>query len=438
MTPTEERATYTQVLAQPVFRTVFVTRTLGITADTLRVVALSTLVFASTGSPLLAAVAFGVGFVPQAVGAVGLGALADRVPARALIVTGYLVEAGAGLAIALLHPPVVVILLLVGGVALFTPVFTGAGNRLIADVLTGDAYVLSRSLAVVASSVAQLVGLAVGAATVAALSPTGALFATAAAHGLAAAWSALGLPAPTPPTPAPPRAGPAATTTDAPAPAPAPPPTASAPNAPVGDSGPGSGVGESWAGTRVLLADRRVRTLLLAHWLPPAVTTGAEALLIPYAERAHYPAGTGGLLLACSPIGMLLGNLAVGRLLGPAARERLVIALIGLSGAPLLVFAADPPVLVGALCLVLTGAGYAYALGLQRRFLDAVPEMRRGQAFGLLHAGMMTCQGLGPALLGLLTESVAVGTAIALAGVLTLTLAAALTPAVRRTAPSPL
>ncbi|GAA0275466.1 MFS transporter [Cryptosporangium japonicum] len=402
MTSTDERATYAQVLAQPVFRTVFGTRTLGITADTVRMVALSTLVFATTGSPLLAAVAFGIGFVPQAVGAVGLGALADRLPARALIVTGYVVEAGAGLMIARWHPPVAVILLVVGGVALFTPVFTGAGNRLIADVVTGDAYVLSRSLAVVASSLAQLVGLAVGAATVATLGPTGALFATAAAHALAAGWSALGLPTPTPT-----------------------PPTA---------RGAGAPVGESWAGTRALFGDRRARALLFVHWLPPAVTTGAEALLIPYAERAHFPAGAGGILLACSPIGMMLGNLAVGRLLAPATRERFVVPLIVLSGAPLLGFAANPSVPLGAALLVLTGVGYAYPLGLQRRFLDAVPHARRGQAFGLLHAGMMTFQGLGPALLGLVTESVSVGATIAVAGALTLALAAALTPAVRRTA----
>ncbi|MFG1925908.1 MFS transporter [Cryptosporangium sp. NPDC048952] len=398
MTSTEDRATYAQVLAQPVFRTVFVTRTLGIVADTLRIVALSTLVFAATGSPLLAAVAFGIGFVPQAVGAVGLGALADRVRPRTLIVGGYVIEACAGLAIAVGRPPVVVILLIVGGVALFTPVFTGAGNRLIADVLTGDAYVLSRSLAVVASSIAQLFGLAVGAAAVATLSPTGALYTTAAAHAVAATWAAIGLP-----------------------------------RAAGGGSGArGTGIRESWLGTRVLSGDRRVRVLLLAHWVPPAVTTGAEALLIPYAERAHFPAGAGGLLLACSPIGMMVGNLAVGRLLAPAARERFVVPLMVLSGLPLVAFAANPSVPVAAALLLVTGAGYAYALGLQRRFLDAVEEPRRGQAFGLLHAGMMTCQGLGPAALGLLTETLPVSTTITAAGVLSILIAAAFAAPLRR------
>ena len=52
--------TYAGVLADTSYRVLFVTRTLAITADTLRIVALSVLVFAVTGSTLLAAVAYGI------------------------------------------------------------------------------------------------------------------------------------------------------------------------------------------------------------------------------------------------------------------------------------------------------------------------------------------------------------------------------------------
>ncbi|TQS45360.1 MFS transporter [Cryptosporangium phraense] len=401
-----DRATYREVLAQPAFRTLFLTRTLGIAADTLRMVALSTLVFASTGSPLLAAVTFGIGFVPQAIGAVGFGALADRYPARALVVGGFLVEAAAAGVIAFGHPPVAATLALVGGVALFTPVATGAGNRLIAEVLEGDAYVLGRSLATVASSAAQLLGLAAGAAAVAVLSPQGALYVTAACHLVAAAWSWHGL---RPATAAP--GGPAPV-----GPAPVGP-------APVGSGGARA---TSWAGARALLGDRRVRVLMLAQWLPPAVGTGGEALLIPYAEVRHFPTGSGGLLLACSPIGMMIGDIVVARLVAPPVRERLVLPLVALLGVPLLVFAIEPPLPLAAALLLLTGGGYAASLGLQRRFLDAVPEDRRGQAFGLLSAGLMTFQGLGPALFGLITQTTTVALAISIAGATAVLLAIAL------------
>ena len=437
---TDQRATYAQVLAQPVFRTVFCTRILGIAADTLRMVALSTLIFAATGSPLLAAVAFGIGFVPQAVGVVGLGALADRLRPRGLVVGGYALEASAALTLVVWHPPVAAMLLIVACVALFTPVFAGATNRLIAASLTGDAYVLGRSLATVASSAAQLLGLAVGAAAVALLSPVGALLVTAGAHALAAAWSRVGLP-PDPARHEPVQGDPArhepvqgdsALSPAEPGPVSSPAGPGSVPS-PAEPGGAGT-VRDSWAGTRALLADRPVRTLLLAQWLPPAVVTGAEALLVPYAERGGFPAGAAGALLACSPLGMMLGDVAVARLLAPATRERLVVPLVALLGVPLLAFAAQPRLPVAAVLLILAGAGYAYSLGLQRRFLDAVPEPRRGHAFGLLAAGAMTCQGLGPVLFGLLAEAVSIGAAIALAGATVLALAAALRPALRRAA----
>ena len=47
----ERQATYRQVLAEPQFRLLFLTRSLAIGADTLRTVALSMLIFAATGSP---------------------------------------------------------------------------------------------------------------------------------------------------------------------------------------------------------------------------------------------------------------------------------------------------------------------------------------------------------------------------------------------------
>jgi MFS family permease len=188
------RTTYREVFAEPVFRTLFLSRTLAIAADTLRIVALSVLVFTSTGSALLGAIAFGVGFLPQAVGGVLLGSLSDRLAPRGLITAGYAVECAAALALALVAMPTVASLLVVAGVAVLTPAFNGASARLIADRLTGDAYVVGRSVSNVASAGAQLVGLAAGGAAVAFLGPRNALLVTAAAHLTAAFAVRLFLP----------------------------------------------------------------------------------------------------------------------------------------------------------------------------------------------------------------------------------------------------
>ena len=50
--------------------------------------------------------------------------------------------------------------------------------------------------------------------------------------------------------------------------------------------GRGALVGASLGGARRLLADRRMRALLLLSWLPPAFVVVPEALLIPVRRRA--------------------------------------------------------------------------------------------------------------------------------------------------------
>ncbi|GGT84483.1 hypothetical protein GCM10010256_50820 [Streptomyces coeruleorubidus] len=188
MTPTAEpaqgnhRATYREVLAEPRFRLLFSTRTVAITADALRITTFSVLVFSATGSALLSALAFGIGFIPQLFGSLLLGSLADRLPPRALITGGYTLTCAAALLLALVRMPIVASLGVVALVALATPVFHGASSRLVAQSLEGDAYVLGRSLNNIAASGAQLFGLALGGAAVAALGPRRALAVSAALY----------------------------------------------------------------------------------------------------------------------------------------------------------------------------------------------------------------------------------------------------------------
>jgi predicted MFS family arabinose efflux permease len=239
-----------------------------------------------------------------------------------------------------------------------------------------------------ASSGAQLAGLALGGAAVASLGPRSALAIGAGLNLLCAAVIRLRLP----------RLG-SATKRDTP-----------------GAGGNGS-VRSSLRGSRALLRERRVRRLLLAQWLPSAFVAGAEGLIVAYAGGRGFSPGSYAVLLACLPVGMLVGDLVVGRLLLPPARERLVVPLIALMGAPLLGFALEPGRLAAAALLLLTGCGFANGLGLQREFLTALPEEGQGQAFGLLGSGNMTLQGVGPVCLGALTGLCGTGGAMAAAGV---------------------
>ncbi|MEV7780075.1 MFS transporter [Kitasatospora sp. NPDC088351] len=227
-----------------------------------------------------------------------------------------------------------------------------------------------------ASSVAQLAGLAVGGAAVAALGTRQALAVGAALHLTAAVAVRLGLPRIDP------------------------------------GSGPSGSVAKAGLrGTAALMSTRCPRRLLLAQWLPGAATAGVEALIVAYAGQRHFAPGTYALLMACVPAGMLTGALVVGRLVRPPVRERLVAPLAAVMGLPLLAFAAGPGAGLSAVLLLCAGTGFAYSLGLQRAFLDAVPAAAQGQAFGLLHSGTMTLQGVGPACFGVLATVAGTGAA---------------------------
>ncbi|HEX7306843.1 MFS transporter [Lentzea sp.] len=395
MTTAEARVTFGHVLTRPVFRELLATRVVAIAADVLRTVAVSTAIFSSTGSPLLAALAFGLAFAPQAFTGVLFGPLTDRVRPRTLVVATYVLTGAATGLLGLLMPPTWVVLTAITVIGCLGPALNGTTGRLTADVLDGDAYVIGRSVMSIAMSFAQLGGLAAGGLAVAALGARNSLLLSAGAVLVSAVAARLLLP-------------------DLPT---------------VHSSGPV--VRQGLAQTRELMANRTTRVLLLVQWLPPAFAVGAESLIISYALDRGFTTGAAGFMLAGLPIGMIVGEFLVARFLTPAARERAVPGLIALLGAPLAGLAFDVPLAVCCLLFALSGAGFAYSLGVAAPFRDAVPENRRGQSFTVLSAGLMTAQGVGPAVWGALAEVVPIRHAIAAAGVVTVLSAVAFRRALR-------
>jgi hypothetical protein len=184
---------------------------------------------------------------------------------------------------------------------------------------------------------------------------------------------------------------------------------------PPRDKAAGYAIRETWRVNRELLRQPAIRSLLLAQWLPPALIVGAEGVLVPYAVQIGMP-DSAGLLFTAVALGMLTGDLAIGRLVTPERRERLAGPLALLLGAPLLGFVLSPEPVTAVLLLAVSGFGVAYQLGLARHFLMAVPEANRGQAFGLALTGTMTLQGLFAASGGALGEVSPPGLVIGAAG----------------------
>jgi MFS family permease len=385
------RATYRQVFAVPEFRTLLAGFGIFLVSETVQMLALSVLIYTATGSALLAALAYVAGFLPQAFGGTVLLAIADRWRPRRLLLAfdGLRLVAGVLLASGAL-PPVAMVLLVfaLGAVA---PVVQATRTALLPDLLDGDAYVLGRSLFTVTSGATQVVGAAVGGLLLATVGSTGALWLTAGASVLSAAVVRFGL-------------------TDRPA----------------RSIGTGAGAArQTWRVNRALLADPAIRRLLLAQWLPGVLMVAAEGVVVPYVAGLGRGAGAG-LLLAAAAVGMLTGEFLVGRFLAPRTRERLTPWLALLLGVPLAGFLLRPGVLAAAIVLAVAAAGFSYQLGLARRFLHAVPEAHRGQAFGLANTGTMTLQGLAVAAAGGVAELLPPATVMALAGAASVTATLAL------------
>ncbi|GAA1635730.1 MFS transporter [Nonomuraea maheshkhaliensis] len=387
-------ATFGEVFAVREFRVLFGSFVLLVGGDSIKMLALSVLVYTRTGSPGLAAAAYMAGWLPFIVGGLFLLSLADRLAPRALMVAGELVRAVTCLLLAYAGLPVWAMLALVLVTGVFSPVFFAARAAMLPEVLPGDAFVLGRSMLNVASASAQVVGLAAGGAFLAFAGPGGALAVTAGLSVVAALVLRFGLPY----------------------------------RAARGGARRGA-VRQTLRVNRRLLADGRVRGLLLAGWLPCVCLAGAEAMVVPYMGGQ----GQAGVVLAVAACGMAAGEFAVGRFAAPGLRERLSLPLAVLLGVPWLAFALSPGVAWAAVLAAIGAAGLSYQLGLQRRFVDAVPEEVRGQAFGLQSAGLMTGQAAGAALVGVLGEAVAPGQAIALSGAAGVLVALALARVLRPT-----
>jgi MFS family permease len=111
-----------------------------------------------------------------------------------------------------------------------------------------------------------------------------------------------------------------------------------------------------------------------------------------------------------------------------------------LASVPLLFFAVTPSVPLAVALLIVSGIGTSYNLPANAAFMQAVPAERRGQAFGLVAAGLVAGQGVSIALAGALAEAVGSPAAvITAAGVLGMAGALALSGAGRRflAAPAP-
>lgn len=380
--------TYAAAFSVAEFRALLAGHCLSIAGKNLQQLAVASLVFAATGSPLLTAVSFLLGVLPQVLVALTVMSLADRLPARAALTVWEVARAAALALMASGLLPIAGVLVLVLALGMGAAVEIAVRQALVSDVLGPEQYVTGRALLNVVIGVMQILGYAAGGVLIASVGATGALWAAAGASAVAVLINRLGL-----------RPRPART-------------------------GSRSAMRATWAGNRALFRDRRVRGLLLAHWLPNGMIVGAEALYVPFAG------GWAGALFVAAGAGMLAGDLAVGWL-SPRRRGALILPLSVLLAVPYLLFFVLSPGWPALVAVAVASAGFGSTLAIQERLLTVVPERLRGQGLGLATSGMMTMQAVAAAVTGTLAELTSAGTAMALAGAGSLVLTVALFRSVR-------
>src|ERR1039457_850347 len=175
-TAAAERASYRQVLGHGEFRAIFAADVVSMLGNVVAAVALTVLVYQRTHSPALAASVMTLAFLPYLFGGILLGAAADRLPARGVLVGCDLISASLVGVMVIPGIPVAGMLALLFVAGLVSPVYSGARSALLPGVLTpGPRYVLGRALLRTVAQSAQIVGYGLGGLLLAALSPRGAL-----------------------------------------------------------------------------------------------------------------------------------------------------------------------------------------------------------------------------------------------------------------------
>ncbi|GAA2087241.1 MFS transporter [Streptomyces albiaxialis] len=386
--------TYHDLFRTREFTPLFLTHTCHVAGQTVSGLALSTFVYAATGSPLLSSLAMFGTSLAQMIGATFLLSAADRLPPRAALTVLSLAFALGTAAQAVEGLPIGGIFGLLLAVGALASLGGGVRYGLLNEILSKDGYLLGRSVLNMASGATQICGFALGGVLVTVFSARGTLLVGAGFYAAAAVCARLGL------SGRPPRA-------------------AGRPSA-----------AETWRNNALLWSSGPRRSVYLALWLPNGLVVGCESLYVPYAPHLA------GLLFACGAVGMLAGDVLFGRFVPKARRTGLAVPLLVLLAAPYAVFAVRPPLGVAVVAVVLATVGFAASLVLQERLMALTPDELSGHALGLHSSGMLTMQGVCAALAGTLAERTSPGTAMALMAGLSLLVTCALAPGLRRAAVS--
>jgi predicted MFS family arabinose efflux permease len=355
------------------YRYLFTAAVLSWIGDYFARVAVAVIIFGDTGSALLSAAGFAVSYQPWVAGGPVLAALAERYPYRRVMILCDVVRLVLVALMALPGLPLPALLLLLLASSMLTPPFQAARSAMVAQILTGDRYVVGLSLQSMAGQTAQVMGYALGGATAAA-GEQAALLINAATFGISALLLWRGV-----------RPRPVATT--------------AAPRRSL--------LKETGDGIRLVFGHRVMRPIALVVFSMVAVQIVPEGLAVAWSAELGGGSGTAGLLMAAIPIGHVIGALCV-RAMSPTRRLKLVKPVLLMSPLCLVPALAHPPSAVVFLLGVCTGVTATVIMPLNGLFVSVLPDGFRARAFGIMQAGMQVSYAIAVLAAGTLAEALPV------------------------------
>lgn len=390
---TSERVTYSSVLGHREFRTMFVAGGLSVVGDQLARIAVALLVFERSGSAFAASATYACSYLTWLLGGPVLSVLSDRHSRRQLMIVVDLLRLVLVAVLVLPGIPLWLIFVVLVSVGLLSPPFEAARSALLADMLTGERYLVGNTLTQTANQAGQVLGFVGGGALVALLGVQGALLTNAGSFALSALLLLVGVRERGRPTATPPI----------------------------------SLLSEAGEGARLVAGSPTLRGLLSWGLLSAAIVIAPEGLAVAISAAGGGGALAAGLLTGAVPAGFLLGSFLLVRV-PPERRERLFVPLTMVSIVPLLLTPLIDSLVVLALLWVLAGTGNALQLIANVAYVQAVPAHLRGRAYGIAGTALAAIQGVVLLLVGALAEVTDPRVPVAVAAALGL----ALLPAARR------
>ena len=385
--PPSNRATYSQIFRIGEFAAVIVAHVISMLGTIVAEVALTVLVYQRTHSSVLAALTLSLVFLPYLVGGSILSSAAARWRTRRTLVLCDVVSAVIVGVMALPRLPVAPIFVLLFMLGLLAPVFQGVRAATLPQILPpGAPYVLGRSVLRLISQGAQVCGFAVGGLLLVAVSPRIALVVDAISFLVSAAILRTGTRERRPPE----------------------------------STSQQSLMRESLGSVAAVMKLPRLRKVMFIEWFLPTCAVAPEALAAPYVSHLHLASNMVGFWLTAIPVGTVVGDVVVARLLPTRWQRRIAIPSMASTAAALLLFVVQPGFSIAFAFLVAVGLGGSYQPAVDQELIDASPAQLQAAALSINTAGLMFFQGIGFTVWGAIGEALTPSAVVTVAGVVAL------------------